>query len=86
MVSKVLAAYVAIDFLFVVTGAIMVAFCVIVKKTMFEMPTDGTQAVRNLLYQEFPLTGKVSNKVARVVALQSTCEHRKGSLGWLDPS
>lgn len=57
MVNKVLGAYMAIDFLFVVTGAIMIGFCVIVKNTMFEVPTDGTQAVRNLLYQEFPLTG-----------------------------
>lgn len=57
MVNKVLGAYVAIDFVFVVAGAIMVGFCATVKNTMFTVPTDGTQAVRNLLYQEFPLTG-----------------------------
>lgn len=57
MVNKVLVAYVATDFAFAATGAVMVAFCVIVQNTMFEVPTDGAQAVRNLLYQGFPLTG-----------------------------
>lgn len=57
MVNRVLAAYVATDFIFAATGAVMVGFCVIVQNIMFEVPTDGTQAVRNLLYQSFPLTG-----------------------------
>lgn len=57
MVNKVLAAYVATDFAFAATGAVMVGFCVIVQNIMFEVPTEGAQAVRNLLYQEFPLTG-----------------------------
>lgn len=57
MVNKVLGAYVAADFLFVATGAILVGFSVIVQNIMFETPTEGGQAVRNLLYQEFPLTG-----------------------------
>lgn len=57
MVNKVLGAYVAADFLFVATGAILVGFSVIVQNFMFETPTEGGQAVRNLLYQEFPLTG-----------------------------
>lgn len=57
MVNKVLAAYVATDLAFATTGAVMIAFCVIVQNIMFETPTDGAQAVRNLLYQEFPLTG-----------------------------
>lgn len=57
MVNKVLGAYVAADFLFVATGAILVGFSAIVQNIMFETPTEGGQAVRNLLYQEFPLTG-----------------------------
>lgn len=57
MVNKVLGAYVAADFLFVATGAILVGFSVIVQNIMFEVPTEGGQAVRNLLYQQFPLTG-----------------------------
>ena len=57
MVNKVLAAYVAADLLFVATGAVMVGFSVIAKNTMYDTTSDGYQTVRNLLYQEFPLTG-----------------------------
>lgn len=72
MVNKVLAAYVAIDFLFVISGAIMVGFCVIVKNIMYEPPTDGSQAVRNLLYQEFPLTGTVFfSSIMRIIGGRS---------------
>lgn len=63
MVNKVLAAYVAADFLFVATGAIMVGFSVIVQNTMFDAPLDGGQAARNLLYQQFPLTAGIVNGV-----------------------
>lgn len=58
MANKVLGAYVAADLLFAITGAIIVGFCVIVQNQMFEVPTDGTTAVQNLLYQMFPLTGE----------------------------
>lgn len=61
MVNKVLGAYVVADLLFVITGAIMVGFCVIVQNQMFEVPVEGRQAVQNLLYQMFPLTGKRFN-------------------------
>lgn len=57
MVNKVLAAYVLADLAFVATGAVMIAFCVIVQNTMFDASPDGVQVVRNLLYQRFPLTG-----------------------------
>lgn len=65
MVNKVLAAYVVTDLAFAVTGAIMIAFCVIVQNTMFDAPTDGAQAVRNLLYQQFPLTGTLEKRPRR---------------------
>lgn len=58
MANKVLGAYVLADLLFVITGALMVGFCVIVQNKMFEVPTDGSVAVENLLYQMFPLTGR----------------------------
>lgn len=57
MANKVLGAYVVADLAFVITGAILVGFCVIVQNKMFEAPTDGSIAVENLLYQMFPLTG-----------------------------
>lgn len=57
MVSAVLGAYVVADLLFAGTGAILLGFSVIVQNFMFEVPTEGVQAVRNLIYQQFPLTG-----------------------------
>lgn len=57
MGNKVLMAYVVADGLFVVMGAIMLAFSIVVQNLMFENPTEGEQAARNLLYQRFPLTG-----------------------------
>ena len=55
--NKVLWAYVAADLLFVIMGAVMVGFTVIVQNEIKVVPTDGEQAARNLLYSRFPLTG-----------------------------
>lgn len=60
MVNKVLAAFVAIDGLFAVMGAILMGFSVIVLNTCFNPPTEGVEAARDLLYQRFPLTGRCS--------------------------
>jgi hypothetical protein len=57
MGNSVTLAYVAADGLFVAMGAIMLGFSIVVQNTNMEVPTDGTQAARNLLYQRFPLTG-----------------------------
>lgn len=57
MVDKVLGAYVLADLAFAATGGILIGFSVIVKNTMNDVPTTGTEAVENLIYQEFPLTG-----------------------------
>lgn len=56
--SKVLLAYVVADGLFLLMGIFMIAFSVIVQNIQFEVPTEGHQAARNLLYQRFPLTGE----------------------------
>lgn len=58
MVSKVQLAYVAADGLFLVMGILIMGFSVIVGNIRDEVPTGGTQAARNLLYQRFPLTGQ----------------------------
>ncbi|KAI0003909.1 hypothetical protein F4779DRAFT_621659 [Xylariaceae sp. FL0662B] len=58
MVNKVLAAFVAVDGLFVSMGAIMLGFAVIVQQKAFDAPSDGHDAARNLLYQKFPFTGE----------------------------
>lgn len=57
MRDKVLLSYIIVDGLFVATGAIMLAFCIIIQNLMFETATKGDQAARDLLYQQFPLTG-----------------------------
>lgn len=63
MGNRILTAYVVIDGLFAVTGAIMLAFSVIVLQTCFNPPTEGEQAARDLLYQRFPLTAGIANAV-----------------------
>jgi len=55
--NKVQLAYVIADGLFLLMGVFMLAFSVIVQNIQFEVPTEGRQAARNLLYQRFPLTG-----------------------------
>ena len=57
MVNKILAAYVVADILFLVSGAIELAFSIIVGNVMNEVAVDGETAARNLLYQRFPLRG-----------------------------
>lgn len=57
MANKVLAAFVAADILFLVTGALLIGFSLINQNTINETPTEGVQAVTRLLTQQFPLTG-----------------------------
>lgn len=57
MGSKVQLAYVICDALFLVMGIVILAFCVIVGNVRDEVPADGHQAARDLLYQKFPLSG-----------------------------
>ncbi len=57
MVNKVLLAYVAVDAVFVVMGAIMLGFSIIVQNEMKQPIVDGEQVARNLLYSRFPLEG-----------------------------
>ncbi|PSR93827.1 tetraspanin [Coniella lustricola] len=63
MVDKVLGAYVLADLAFAATGGVLVGFSIIVKNTMNNAPVDGTEAVENLIYQEFPLTAGIVNGI-----------------------
>ncbi|KAF3768773.1 hypothetical protein M406DRAFT_249206 [Cryphonectria parasitica EP155] len=72
MVNKVLGAYVAADLAFAVTGAILVGFCVVTQNTMFNAPTNGTEAVEHLLFREFPLTAGIANGVMVFVTFALT--------------
>ena len=58
MVNKIQLVYVATDFLFLVMGVFILAFSIIVNNIKDEIPVNGRQAARNLLYQGFPLTGQ----------------------------
>ena len=64
MVNKVLASFLVADGLFVSMGAIMLGFCVIVRQTCFDEPTEGREAARDLLYRSFPFNGKIANVIA----------------------
>ncbi|KAH6647002.1 tetraspanin [Truncatella angustata] len=61
MVNKVMAAFVAVDGLFALMGAIMMGFSVVVLNTCFNPPTEGNEAARDLLYRRFPLTAGIAN-------------------------
>ncbi|AEO65125.1 0d7b7104-6a15-436e-b9d0-6a9954dff562 [Thermothielavioides terrestris] len=61
MVNGVQLTYVVADGLFLLMGIFILAFSVIVGNIRNEVPTDGQQAARNLLYQGFPLTAGIVN-------------------------
>ncbi|KAL2016302.1 hypothetical protein VTK56DRAFT_3901 [Thermocarpiscus australiensis] len=61
MVNKVQLAYVITDGLFLLMGVFILAFSVIVQNIKDEVPSNGRQAARNLLYQRFPLTAGIAN-------------------------
>lgn len=83
MANKVLGAYVVADLLFVITGAILVGFCVIVQNQMFQVPTEGAMAVEDLLYQMFPLTGMWPKVNSSMGAGWRNARHRVSGLGRL---
>ncbi|KAI0802465.1 tetraspanin [Xylaria sp. FL0064] len=72
MVNRVLATFVGIDILFAITGAIIVGFSVIVRNTCFNPPTNGNEAARDLLYQQFPLSAGIGNGIFTFIAFIST--------------
>ncbi|KAI0522267.1 tetraspanin [Xylaria bambusicola] len=72
MVNKVLAAFIGVDIVFAITGAIIVGFSVIVRNTCFDPPIDGHEAARDLLYRQFPLTAGIGNGIFTFVAFIAT--------------
>lgn len=61
MPDKVLLTTLAINVIFLATGAIQLGFCLIVQGLIGKATTDGREAVRHLLYAEFPLTAGIAN-------------------------
>ncbi|KAI5921890.1 hypothetical protein F4810DRAFT_702088 [Camillea tinctor] len=72
MVNKVLAAFIAVDGLFVSMGAIMLGFSVIVQQTCFDTPTEGMEAARDLLYQRFPFSAGIANAIMTFIVFLTT--------------
>jgi hypothetical protein len=72
MANKILLAFIIADALFLITGAIELGFSLVVQNSMFESPTDGPQAARNLLYQRFPLTAGIINAILIFATFLST--------------
>lgn len=61
MVNKVFLATLVADMFFLASGALELAFSLVVRSQMNATPSDGEEATRNLLYQRFPLTAGIVN-------------------------
>ncbi|KND87373.1 hypothetical protein TOPH_07990 [Tolypocladium ophioglossoides CBS 100239] len=61
MPNKIFLATLAADGIFLATGCLELGFSLIVRSQMNNAPQDGQEAVRNLLYQGFPLTAGIVN-------------------------
>ncbi|KAI9904102.1 hypothetical protein N3K66_000631 [Trichothecium roseum] len=84
MVNKVLLANGIAAFLFLAGGVVELAFCLVVRSQRDDVATEGKEAVRNLLYQDFPLTAGIVNAAFTLVAfLVMTLALLTNSKGWL---
>ncbi|KAK4187292.1 hypothetical protein QBC35DRAFT_235853 [Podospora australis] len=84
MVNKVQLAYVVADGLFLLMGVFMIGFSVIVGNIRDEIPENGRQAARNLLYQRFPLNAGIANAVFIFITFIATLPGlATSSRGWL---
>lgn len=68
MPNGVFLATAAAAFLFLASGGIELGFSLVVQSQMNRDPTDGREAVRNLLYQRLPLTAGIVNGVFIIIA------------------
>ncbi|KAF4968969.1 hypothetical protein FSARC_3733 [Fusarium sarcochroum] len=72
MVDKIFLATVIADILFLASGVMELVFSLVVQSLMNDMPSDGEDATRNLLYQRFPLTAGIVNAVFILVTFAAT--------------
>ncbi|RDA82467.1 hypothetical protein CP532_3851 [Ophiocordyceps camponoti-leonardi (nom. inval.)] len=61
MPNKVFLTTLGADVIFLATGCLELGFCLVVRNLMFKDPKDGQEAVRNLIYQTFPLDAGIVN-------------------------
>ncbi|KAK4170378.1 hypothetical protein QBC43DRAFT_4822 [Cladorrhinum sp. PSN259] len=84
MANKVQLAYIIADGIFLLMGIFIIGFSVIVGNIRDEVPENGRQAARNLLYQRFPLTAGIVNAVFIFVTFIATLPAlATSSRGWL---
>ena len=72
MVDKIFLATVIADILFLASGVMELVFSLVVRSLMNNMPSDGVDATRNLLYQRFTLTAGIVNAVFILVTFAAT--------------
>ncbi|EGS22810.1 uncharacterized protein CTHT_0012850 [Thermochaetoides thermophila DSM 1495] len=72
MASKVQMVYVISDALFLLMGIFILIFCVVVNNIKDNAPSNGREAARNLMYQQFPLTAGIVNSVFIFVTFITT--------------
>lgn len=70
--NRLLLATIFADVLFLASGILELAFSLVVKSHLGEVPTDGEQATRNLLHQKFPLTAGIVNAAFILVTFVAT--------------
>ncbi|GAO14531.1 hypothetical protein UVI_02032420 [Ustilaginoidea virens] len=84
MTTKVFAATLGLNVLFLATGCLQLAFSLVAQSRMDSEPPDGRKALRNLLYQKLPLTAAVVNGAlvlaTFVFTLLGLVTPRKGAL------
>lgn len=84
MPNKVFLAALAVDIVFLATGCLELGFCLVVRSQMNNAAQDGQEAVRNLLYQSFPLTAGIVNAAFIIAAFVFTLPGLISPMrGWL---
>ncbi|KIE00260.1 tetraspanin, partial [Metarhizium majus ARSEF 297] len=72
MASKVFTTTLGISLLFLASGCLELGFSLVVRNMMDSRPESGQEAVRNLLYQMFPLTAGIANGAATLATFAFT--------------
>lgn len=85
MVNKILLATALADALFLGSGILELTFSLVVQNDMNNNPSDGRQAVRNLVYQRLPLAAGIANAGFVLAAFVATLPGllMQSTRGWL---
>ncbi|KAF7558928.1 hypothetical protein G7046_g5241 [Stylonectria norvegica] len=72
MANRIFLVTVLANFLFLGTGILELAFSLVVRSQMNNLPSGGQEATRNLLHQRFPLTAGIVNAAFILVTFVAT--------------